>query len=322
MRRFGRGWALVTTLFFCGSAHAGDAPKELIAACRQLWAETFSSPRFREARAQLDVLTRRDHSLKELEPILRNLESLPEADRLRLAAKAGSYKNLKSQLAVFAFAEPSSAPGFVKKKKGARFSLKDGIPVAPRRSIDLALRALLQPEEHFAAQLAAGRAPLEAWRHTLAYWRPQNVGEHSAYDVDAVVAVARDLQRAWKQSSTPPGPRDVIHLSGSFPNGRARFPQSDVDLRPILPDSHEIDHGEIQKALQQSFAKRLPGIARPHMQFPPISVERMGFTSPFMVRIGPEKIELLVWPRPTFPWSDVSGVRHPQLPAPLVYPLE
>lgn len=294
------------------------------ARCRQLWSQVFPATRLQEARAQLDALSLRDHSLKELEPILRSLESLPEANRLQLAGRARGYKKLRSQLAVFAFTDPAATSGFAVKRRGTKplLSLQDGFPVTPRRSVDLALRALLQPEEHFAAALAGGATPLEAWRKTLAYWRPPNAAEYSAYDVDEVLAVARDLQRAWKQSSVPPGGDDVIHISGSFPNGRARFPKSDIDLRPVLPNTHEISHDEMLKAIQHSFAKHLPQVAPPRMQFPPISVERMGFTSPFMVRVRADAIELLVWPRPPFPWTDISHARNPKLPAPLAYRLE
>lgn len=170
----------------------------------------------------------------------------------------------------------------------------------PRRALDAILSSFLDPKTSIERAIANGRTPQEAYQAYLD--RVQKYlgrTRRERYDVTGILGVARGIQavlkrnrdsRRWTQDP-------YVILAGSFPNGRARITESDVDV-VLAPRALE----DLTRSFNRAITRAMPDGAKLPLEHrgeiaDPVEHEHFFATiNPIVIYVDADKIEVRVYP--------------------------
>ena len=174
---------------------------------------------------------------------------------------------------------------------------KDGSEkiLAPKRALDAFIRHTLKGDELIRSRIRSGASPLEAYGAYIS--QIQAIIGNNAYSGHQVLDACLALQ---KEMRTRLDPQSSILLFGSFPNGRANLQDSDIDMISV-------DQGlwpAIREAVPEMNRVFGPDAhLRPEnhgTEIQPSDLDRMeryfAEISPVQIIVGPNRIDLLIYP--------------------------
>lgn len=175
-------------------------------------------------------------------------------------------------------------------------TIRTELRLAPKRAVDAFIRNTMRADEKLRAAVSAGMPPLDAYAAHLEELQTRIFSKAgvSIYQADDVLSASRAVQLVLKKNG-PRFPKGEVLMTGSFPNGRAKLASSDVDcilsdpaMKPLLAD--------FDVAVNETLRKRFPEAKLEfHTMRLTTTANFAADISPFQIRVGEDRVELLVY---------------------------
>jgi hypothetical protein len=178
-----------------------------------------------------------------------------------------------------------------------------------KRSLDHLLRHVIDGEEIIKSAVAHGHTAEAAYRRFFTASKLAS-GADGLFGVDDVLEVAREIQQTLRNMTPSDGiDAPYVILGGSFVNGKAKASGSDIDcvlsheaLAAIVP----LMESRVRAAMLERHGVGLPfGIV--DRGNPEENQTFLSALNAVQLRITPDGVELLAFPKPTVTWSTITG---------------
>tara|TARA_B110001454_G_C12722992_1_gene435607 strand:+ start:7212 stop:9416 length:2205 start_codon:yes stop_codon:yes gene_type:complete len=139
---------------------------------------------------------------------------------------------MPEELKVDVLAKVTAKYSKLSKVNFTRFPLRLNLRLAPKRSIDALILHIIQPDEWFRHDVEITQNPLKSYENYLKFLRTDifKNSDRGNYTTSEIMTVAEAIQKVLQQkASTLQGPS--VTITGSFPNGRAKIADTDLDSR-------------------------------------------------------------------------------------------
>lgn len=178
-----------------------------------------------------------------------------------------------------------------------KFPFRLNLRLAPKRSIDALILHIIKPDEWFKQDIEITQNPLESYTRYLQFLRTDIFAnsDRGNYSTPEIMTVAEAIQKVLQQKASHLK-NPSITITGSFPNGRAKIADTDLDSRLSHQELHAL-LDEMSNTVNQAM-KVYP--------FPShFTVEAMWATTtahfaaqinPLFLRITPTEIQIEVYP--------------------------
>lgn len=178
-----------------------------------------------------------------------------------------------------------------------RFPIRTNLRLAPKRSIDALILHIIKPDEWFRQDLQITQNPLETYERYLQFLRTDifKNSDRGNYTTTEIITVAEAIQKVLQEKASKLDGVSVT-VTGSFPNGRAKIADTDLDSRLSHQELHA--HIDDMTASVNQAMKVYPTPSK-------FTVEAMWATTtahfaaqinPLFLRVTPTEIQVEVYP--------------------------
>lgn len=179
-----------------------------------------------------------------------------------------------------------------------KFPIRTNLRLAPKRSIDALILHLIKPDEWFKQDIQITNNALESYTRYLQFLKTDifKNSDRGNYSTPEIITVAEAIQKVLQNNISKFNGPASITITGSFPNGRAKIADTDLDSR--------LSHQEMHAVLDDMSA----AINKAMKVYPfpsKFTVEAMWATTtahfaaqinPLFLRITPTEIQVEVYP--------------------------
>lgn len=147
-------------------------------------------------------------------------------------------ENLKAD--VLAKVTPSYSK--LSKVNFTKFPFRTNLRLAPKRSIDALILHIIKPDEWFKKDYEITNNALETYTRYLQFLKTDifKNSDRGNYSTAEVITVAEAIQKVLQDNINKFTGQASITITGSFPNGRAKISDTDLDSRISHTEMHDL----------------------------------------------------------------------------------
>jgi hypothetical protein len=177
------------------------------------------------------------------------------------------------------------------------FPMRTNLRLAPKRSIDALILHIIKPDEWFRHDLEITQNPLETYERYLQFLRTDifKNSDRGNYKTAEIITVAEAIQNVL-QKKAPNLDGASVTVTGSFPNGRAKIADSDLDARLSHQELHAYIDDMSASVNQAMKVYPVPSKFTVEAMWATTTAHFSAQINPLFLRITPTEIQIEVYP--------------------------
>jgi len=181
-----------------------------------------------------------------------------------------------------------------------KFPLRTNLRLAPKRSIDALILHIIKPDEWFRKDLEITGSAFETYTRYLQFLKTDifKNSDRGNYSTPEIITVAEAIQKVLQKNvSKFTGPElAAITITGSFPNGRAKISDTDLDSRISHQEMHAL-LDEMSTAVNEAMTVYpFPSKFTVEAMWATTTAHFAAQINPLFLRITPTEIQVEVYP--------------------------
>ena len=178
-----------------------------------------------------------------------------------------------------------------------RFPVRTNLRLAPKRSIDALILHIIKPDEWFRKDLEITQNPLETYERYLQFLRTDifKNSDRGNYTTAEIITVAEAIQKVLQEKASKLAGASVT-VTGSFPNGRAKIADTDLDSRLSHQELHAYLDDMSASVNQAMTVYPTPSKFTVEAMWATTTAHFAAQINPLFLRITPTDIQVEVYP--------------------------